>query len=231
MTNKIIENNIFKIIESWNIEYLKQILKEKETQVNILNENWITPLVYTIINQNSEMFELLIERDDIDVNLACSNGFFPLLSWLIIWWNEFFEILLNRKDIDINKTDSNWNTILELSVKENNIIIFEKILNKINTNNLEVKNPWKLLELAIMKWNIKIIETIFKIWDLDINKTIWSWFSYLTLAIFTWNLEVVKILLTRNDIDINIKYNWINTIDFAKWFWDNNIIKLIENYE
>ena len=95
---------------------LELMLERDDVDVNLKDENGVTPLLWAIAKGHESMVRLLLERDDVDVNLKDENGATPL-SWAIAKGHEsVVRLLLERDDVDVNLKDENGVTLLSWAI-------------------------------------------------------------------------------------------------------------------
>jgi hypothetical protein len=120
----------------------------KTTDINVLDENGRTPLLYaTGCRNGSKAFDLLISRGA-DVNIGDKNGLLPILFAIRSQNNRFIDSLLAH-NVNVNITDKYGDSPMQLAVMRGNLSLTKKLINNKTTIDAVNKRGTTALEMAI----------------------------------------------------------------------------------
>ena len=156
------------------VEIADHLIKKKQCNLNICNENGYTPLGLACKACNLEMVKLLTDETRCNIN----EGIHPLLiayqNVKEYWdWKDGFDLLMNKPSCDVNVQDSDGNTLLHLACKGGYTSMVEPLIchpkcdiNKLNNNN---KTPLLLATRAQRNWTNEIVKLLMKTNKCDVN--------------------------------------------------------------
>ena len=113
---------------------------------NLTDNNGNSPLIYSILNENTDMASLLVNAG-VDVNICSREGEFPLIMAIKKNNLELVE-LLGAEGADINVTDGEGRTPLMSAVKANSVSIVKYLLSLFPETILKDKHGWGASDFA-----------------------------------------------------------------------------------
>lgn len=125
--NNVSTTPLHDAISKPDIKLLKQLLQNKNLDINAINNKGITPLSQAILDGKSDIIKELLKHEQLDINLKNSMGY-TALHYLIIDRTEsdyyllesyitLLKVLLEHKNIDINAKDRRGYTPLHWAIK------------------------------------------------------------------------------------------------------------------
>jgi len=194
-------NSTLKKEDEPKLRKLIDLMIQKGSNVNSLNKQGKSPLVYAIENENEEVIKLLI-KNSVSLNQKTEDNIFPLNIAIKRNNINIVKLLVNTgANIDISESNSEHKvdppiiTAYNLSNENNNNFeIFDYLLERGANCNVKDKNGSSLLLLAIRKNNYenvqKIIEKNVEIREKDNDNN-----TPLLEAIKNENIDIVKLLI------------------------------------
>lgn len=128
-----------------NVQRVDSLLQHND--VNVLDDNGRTPLLYATGCRKPEVFNLLISRGA-DVNIGDKNGLYPIL-FAAEFQNEKFINALLAKDVNVNIADKYGDTPMHLATVRGNYKQVQKFVNKKTKIDLQNKRGNTALEIAV----------------------------------------------------------------------------------
>lgn len=129
-----------------NVKRVDSLLATND--VNVLDENGRTPLLYaTGCRNEGKAFDFLLSKGA-DVNIADKNGLRPILFATRSQNIRYIDSLLVH-NVDINITDSYGNTPMHLAVMRGNLILTKKLINRDTKIDQVNQRGTTALEMAI----------------------------------------------------------------------------------
>ena len=128
------------------VEIADHLIKKKQCDLNVCNENRYTPLGLAFKARNLEMVKLLTDETRCNIN----EGIHPLhIAYSYHWYNHWydgFDLLMNKPSCDVNVQDSDGNTLLHLACKRRNTSMVKQLIShsKCDINILNKKNETPL---------------------------------------------------------------------------------------
>ena len=202
-----------------SIDIVKYILEwdktHKTLDINIKNNDGITPLYYAVSREKGPHIEIineLLKRDDIDVNVQISKqtNVTPLLYAAFREDYNVIKALLLHKNINVNQGDVDGDTPLLVALRDCKTLSVEELLRhkKIDVNKAN-NNGFTPLDYAIKFCKSKIISLLEKGADINARKSL---MELIALDDVELN-EKIKILeeilkwdKTNNKLDVNIEF-------------------------
>jgi ankyrin repeat protein len=181
-----------------DIEIFNLVLKNT-IQINLLNNNGLSPLHLSIIKKKYYAVEQLIKLPDININCQNKIGETPLHIACNYEDEQIIDILLSDKNININIIDYEEQiTALMYIVALNNINIFKKLM---------LKNPDLNIQNALGNTvlHIAIIENNYVIANILINKV--NNYNLINIDGMTVLHLLLNELILNNQTNLLDKYN------------------------
>lgn len=205
-----------------------KLLLEHGADINAENERKITALGLAICNKNITKFKWLIEHGA-DIIYTYLHDAVACRAINIV----NFLLKYDKYTFDVNEqTDNGW-TPLHCASRKTNIKIVEMLINNnanVNSKNIFGQTP---LHLAIKHNNLPFAYFLLQ-HSADINNTDNNGWTPLHYAVdSTWfspNVDLINLLL-KNNAKVNINNQKNDTpLDFAKKYWNQKIIHLLEQF-
>ena len=201
------------------VEIAVHLIKKKQCNLNVCNENGYTPLGLACKARNLEMVMLLTDETRCNIN----EGIHPLRIIYSHHWNRGdcwyvgFYLLMNKPSCDVNVQHSDGNTVLHLACDRGNHTHYKMVerlishpkcdINILNNNNM---NPLLLVTRSKGNSTSYIVELLVKtnkcdvnIRDIDGNTPL----HYLCEWLSPYALPSVKSLTDSPVCDINAENN------------------------
>ena len=211
----------------WDFDLFKNVflrILERTNQENInkVDENGNTALLYAIDNQCENKVKELLKRDDVDVNI---KNYFNNSTALLLasnWENipaDLFKIILD-KSTDINAQDDDGSTALHFAILFKSEIATKALLahndvdvnakNDHNRTPLHYASSWEDIPMDLFK---QILEN-----STDVNAQDDDGSTALHVALFHKSEIATKELLAHNDVNVNVQdKNNQTALQFAMW--------------
>ena len=202
-------------------EIAEHLIKKKQCDLNVCNENEYTPLGLAFKARNLKMVKLLTDETRCNIN----EGIHPLhitYSDVLCFfirpgsrnrWKAGIDLLINKPSCDVNAQDSDGNTLLHLACRTDDHNIVKQLISHpkcdINSLNKNKKNPLLLVTRSKGLWTMKIIGLLLKTNKCDVNIRDLDGNTPLHQA-FTndqYGLQLVKLLSASPVCDINAENN------------------------
>lgn len=116
------------------------------TDINVLDKNGRTPLLFATGCRRDSVFDLLISKGA-DVNIGDKNGLYPILFAVQFGKESFVDALLDKK-ADVNVIGQDGNSPLHKAVLQGNIEITQKLIMANADLNAKNKRGNTVLEIA-----------------------------------------------------------------------------------
>ncbi|ORX95802.1 ankyrin [Neocallimastix californiae] len=197
-----------------------------------IQKNVFTPLVFAYLSNYTDIFKILLEKTDINEK----DGFKNTLLFYAILKEDIPTIeYLIKNNVDINFEDKFSNSALDISLKINNIKIFNMILNhrnlKLYTINSQLETPFSVI-IKSRYYNIeKKLSMIKSLIDkgFDLNKPDGYRKSALAYSIEENLLPIIKLLI-ENRANVNfVGGNGNSPLGYAIQKKSLPIVKLLVN--
>lgn len=128
-----------------NLQRVDSLLQHND--VNVLDDNGRTPLLYATGCRKPKVFDLLISRGA-DVNIGDKNGLYPILFATEFQNNKFIDSLLAHK-VNVNVQGKDGDSPLHKSVIQGNVAITKKLIKANADLSLVNKRGNTVLEIAV----------------------------------------------------------------------------------
>ncbi|KAK8866965.1 hypothetical protein M9Y10_009934 [Tritrichomonas musculus] len=146
ISKSTINNELFHSIQLNNFYFAEILLHFQETslspQRNKYSKENVTPLIYAIMNDNTDIVELILSQNGYDINYKNSNGISALIAACKVNNNDIVSLLLKVKGIDINCVNRLNETPLQIAVMNENVDIVKLLLSQpkiqVDTQNTSV---------------------------------------------------------------------------------------------
>ncbi|GBM64012.1 Ankyrin-3 [Araneus ventricosus] len=150
-----------------HISVVKKMLeKSKKDELNVMDENFRTPLLIAAEKDDCEISQLLLSKGA-DPNISSKDGKLPLLIATARGNSKMVEILLNS-GVDYLVKDAKEKTSIELAIESRQTNIVEVLLQNPNILNIKGKKNRSLLHIAACSGSLEIIELLIEN-KVDIN--------------------------------------------------------------
>lgn len=146
---------LFKVAEDGNVKKLKELLEDKEVDVNQSNpkENEDTPLHAAAKWNRSEVVEILLSKGA-DVDKPNDDNQTPLMLAVLNNYKDTTAEMLIRHGADINKTDKNGKKPIHMACKKYGVPALVKLLIKYGADvNEPEKNAFENTPLHLAAMN------------------------------------------------------------------------------
>lgn len=148
-------SDLFSAISNTDIHRIRSILDEG-TEINVINEEGITPFMYAVLTKRLDIVELLIQYGaDID---TCNNEGYTSLFYSTTS-NELLRLLL-ESGADVNKTTSEGYTLLMLIIVAENIEAIELLIEYNADTSIKNNNNKTALDIALLYGNEHVIQLL-----------------------------------------------------------------------
>lgn len=239
LRNKDNKTILFTIIEQLNenlilkeeFKLIFRELLERKVDVNCQDNFGNTVLMEAILNNQIDIIEQLVNYPYIDLNLT-NNENKTVLS-LAYERKDFTSIqsMITSRRVDINTVDINKKTLLLMTLVDDNLELFDLLLNYDADLDIKYEEGMTILMVALSLQKKRFIVKIFEHPTFNVNLQDDLGKTALMHAIKNRNVKVVEALL-KCGAEINIKDNNDDTaIFYALEIEDFEIARLIRNYE
>ena len=160
------------------VEIAEHLIKKKQCDINVCNENGYAPLGLACKACNLEMVKLLTDETRCNIN----KGIHPLhIIYQDRRWKAGLDSLMNKPSCDVNVQDSDGNTLLHLACKRGDTSMVKQLIShpKCDINILNKNNENPLL----------LATRLIRITNIDVDNRI---------------TEIVELLVKTNKCDVNI---------------------------
>lgn len=205
-------------------------LLEGRVDVNCQDNNGNTVLIEAIINQQAEIVDKLINYPYVNLNIANNEGKTALI--IAYEMKDFTSLykMINTNKAEINTMDEDKNTLMLMSLVDDNLELFNLLLIHGADLDLQYQNGMTLLMIALNMQKKRFIAKIFEHPGFDVNIQDDNGMTALMHAINNRDIKVVAALL-KCGADVNIEDNkGDKAIFYALEIEDFNIAKLIRDY-
>ncbi|QVK17384.1 ankyrin repeat domain-containing protein [Mycoplasmatota bacterium] len=205
-------------------------LLERRVDVNCQDNEGNTILLVAIKNKQNLIIDRLIEYPLIDINIMNNEGLNALLIAYQNHDSNTLQKIIRSRKAEINTIDKNQNSLILLSLFDDNLELFDELLNYGANLNLKYKEGKTLLMIALQMQKKRFIAKIFEHPNFDVDLQDDSGMTALMHAIKSGNIRVVEALL-KCGADSNLKDNKGDAaIFFALEIEDFEIAKLLRSY-
>ena len=198
-------SQIFNLIDEGHLELVDKILRKRNTDINIVNENEDDILSYLLKKNHYDLVLKHMKKKDWNVNHQNKDG--DTFAHILVT-KKYLEVIDIIKQIHKNKNfipnirNKNGETILDRSINNNYIYTTVKILEDERFNNIDLVSFKKLYEKYIKNDNYGVYS---KMNNLEVivenlkNKELLPKLTKIINAL-TNNIEEIKQLVKNNDI-------------------------------
>lgn len=129
-----INAELYHSIQQNNFYFADLLLHLQETslasQRNKYTKENTTPLIFAILNDNTDIVELILSQSGFDINYKNSNGISALIAACQINNSDIVSLLLKIENIDINCVNRLNETPLQIAVMNENVDIVKLLLDQ-----------------------------------------------------------------------------------------------------
>ena len=198
-------SQIFNLIDEGHLELVDKILRKRNTDINIVNENEDDILSYLLKKNHYDLVLKHMKKKDWNVNHQNKDG--DTFAHILVT-KKYLEVIDIIKQIHKNKNfipnirNKNGETILDRSINNNYIYTTVKILEDERFNNIDLVSFKKLYEKYIRNDNYGVyskMNNLEVIFDNLKDKELLPKLTKIINAL-TNNIEEIKQLVKNNDI-------------------------------
>ncbi len=205
-------------------------LLDRKIDVNCQDNEGNTILMVAIKNGQSALINQLIEYPFIDLNIMNDEGKTALMLAYEMQDVKTLQKIISSRKAEINTMDVNQNTLMLLTLIDDNLELFDALLNYGADLNLQYKDNKTLLMIALQMQKKRFIAKIFEHPEFNVDLQDINGMTALMYAIENHDLRVAEALL-KCGADVNIVDNNGDTaIFYALRNEDFDIAKLIRSY-
>ena len=198
-------SQIFNLIDEGHLELVDKILRKRNTDINIVNENEDDILSYLLKKNHYDVVLKHMKKKDWNVNHQNKDG--DTFAHILVT-KKYLEVIDIIKQIHKNKNfipnirNKNGETILDRSINNNYIYTTVKILEDERFNNIDLVSFKKLYEKYIRNDNYGVYSKMNNLEVIVDNLKDKELLPKLTKIInaLTNNIEEIKQLVKNNDI-------------------------------
>ncbi len=198
-------SQIFNLIDEGHLELVDKILRKRNTDINIVNENEDDILSYLLKKNHYDLVLKHMKKKDWNVNHQNKEG--DTFAHILVT-KKYLEVIDIIKQIHKNKNfipnirNKNGETILDRSINNNYIYTTVKILEDERFNNIDLVSFKKLYEKYIRNDNYGVYSKMNNLEVIVDNLKDKELLPKLTKIInaLTNNIEEIKQLVKNNDI-------------------------------
>lgn len=198
-------SQIFNLIDEGHLELVDKILRKRNTDINIVNENEDDILSYLLKKNHYDIVLKHMKKKDWNVNHQNKEG--DTFAHILVT-KKYLEVIDIIKQIHKNKNfipnirNKNGETILDRSINNNYIYTTVKILEDERFNNIDLVSFKKLYEKYIRNDNYGVYSKMNNLEVIVDNLKDKELLPKLTKIInaLTNNIEEIKQLVKNNDI-------------------------------
>ena len=198
-------SQIFNLIDEGHLELVDKILRKRNTDINIVNENEDDILSYLLKKNHYDIVLKHMKKKDWNVNHQNKDG--DTFAHILVT-KKYLEVIDIIKQIHKNKNfipnirNKNGETILDRSINNNYIYTTAKILEDERFNNIDLVSFKKLYEKYIRNDNYGVYSKMNNLEVIVDNLKDKELLPKLTKIInaLTNNIEEIKQLVKNNDI-------------------------------
>lgn len=198
-------SQIFNLIDEGHLELVDKILRKRNTDINIVNENEDDILSYLLKKNHYDLVLKHMKKKDWNVNHQNKDG--DTFAHILVT-KKYLEVIDIIKQIHKNKNfipnirNKNGETILDRSINNNYIYTTVKILEDERFNNIDLVSFKKLYEKYIRNDNYGVYSKMNNLEVIVDNLKDKELLPKLTKIInaLTNNIEEIKQLVKNNDI-------------------------------
>lgn len=198
-------SQIFNLIDEGHLELVDKILRKRNTDINIVNENEDDILSYLLKKNHYDIVLKHMKKKDWNVNHQNKDG--DTFAHILVT-KKYLEVIDIIKQIHKNKNfipnirNKNGETILDRSINNNYIYTTVKILEDERFNNIDLVSFKKLYEKYIRNDNYGVYSKMNNLEVIVDNLKDKELLPKLTKIInaLTNNIEEIKQLVKNNDI-------------------------------
>ena len=198
-------SQIFNLIDEGHLELVDKILRKRNTDINIVNENEDDILSYLLKKNHYDLVLKHMKKKDWNVNHQNKDG--DTFAHILVT-KKYLEVIDIIKQIHKNKNfipnirNKNGETILDRSINNNYIYTTVKILEDERFNNIDLVSFKNLYEKYIRNDNYGVYSKMNNLEVIIENLKDKDLLPKLTKIItaLTNNIEEIKLLVKNNDI-------------------------------
>ncbi len=160
VNKKDAEDNTPLIAMIKNGSFVDSLLCHQDLNFNAPDSEGITPLLWSIMGENQNLFDYLLKCPDVDLNASAVEGITPLIAAINCNRPIMFKDLANKACVEINKSAQNGRTPLIYAVIHKNDLLSE-ILNHPDVDiTIDDDDGYTALDWAVEKGNQRMVKSL-----------------------------------------------------------------------